>query len=157
MLAEAVARYAAKSSHPKADPNHMPVGAVGLNYDCGTGARVTLHFDVRPAFEPDGTWTRDSFAELERPLWEKAYETLQDHDVRCVLPDGSIRALEAGTNDETYVTVFGEMLVSLLKDARGSGVFTPLPKQARCELGVEEVEGMFGWPAYEERGKDDLL
>ena len=157
LLVEAVVRYAAKNAHPKAGGHHKPISALGLSYDCGTGARVAIHFDVRSDYEPDGTWTHDSFAELERPEWEKAYDALQEHDLKFVLADGSSRTLAAGTDDETYVTVFGEMVVSALTDARASGVFAPLPKQPRCELGVEEVEGMFGWPAYDDRGKDNLV
>ena len=157
MLVEALARYAAKSAHPKACAHYKPVGAVGLTYDCGSGARVTLHLDTRRAYEPDGTWTHDSFAELERPEWETAYGALQDRDLTFALADGSRLTLQAGTDDETYVNLFGEMLVSLLKGARASGVFAALPRQSRCELGVEEVEGMFGWPAYRDRGKDNLL
>ena len=157
MLVETVAKYAAKSAHPKAGAYHKPVSAVGVTYDCGTAAQVTLHFDVRSDFEPDGTWTHDSFSVLARPEWEKAYDTLQHHELRLVLADGSSRTLQAMAADETYVAVFGEMLVSLLKAARETGVFAALPKQLRCELCVEEVEGMFGWPVYEDRGKENLV
>jgi hypothetical protein len=44
----------------------------------------------------------------------------------------------------------------VLLKARADGVFAGLPKTARCELGVEEQEGTYGWPAYEERGRDNL-
>jgi hypothetical protein len=157
MLEKSVKQYAAKNVHAQAGPHHGPVSAVGIGYDAGTGAHVRLHFDVRPDYEPDGTYTHNSFAELPRPEWEKAYESLQVRDLDFILPDGSRRTLKTGTDDGAYVTVYGEMLVGLLKDARASGLFAPLPKQPRCELGVEEVEGMFGWPVYEDRGKENSL
>lgn len=39
--------------------------------------------------------------------------------------------------------------------ARADGVFKS-PKAKKCHLGVEEQDGSYGWPAYEDRGKDDL-
>ncbi len=150
MLTDGVSRYAARSADP-------PVSAVSLTYDCGFGAHVHLQLDSRPDFEPDGTWTHEAFGNLERPDWEKAYTTLQESDLRMTLADGSVRTIPAGTDDETYVTVFGLMLVDLLKSVRDTGELASLPKTPRCEMGVEESEGLFAWPAYEDRGQDNLV
>jgi hypothetical protein len=154
MLNAAVERYAAGSA--LIATNYAPVSALNLTYDCGLGAHVTLHFDTRTDFEPDGTWTRDTFAQIDRPEWEQAYTTLQDRDLHFILADGSNLTLAAATDDEAYVTVFGQMLVDLLKSVRDTGKLLALPKVPGCEMGVEEVEGMFGWPAYEERGDNNL-
>jgi hypothetical protein len=52
----------------------------------------------------------------------------------------------------------GKFLVDMLLAARDKGVFTDLPKADRCQLGVEDpTTGEFGWPAYEERGKTNLV
>jgi hypothetical protein len=46
----------------------------------------------------------------------------------------------------------------MLPAAREKGVFAGLPKADRCELGVEDpTTGAFGWPAYDDRGKKNLL
>jgi hypothetical protein len=52
--------------------------------------------------------------------------------------------------------VFGEFLVGVLKSARADGIFEALPKAERCEPGVEESGGGFGWPVYKDRGKENL-
>jgi hypothetical protein len=57
---------------------------------------------------------------------------------------------------EPLVDAIGEFLVALLLTARDGGTFDGLPKAARCELGVEDPYTPWGWPAYEERGKQNL-
>lgn len=156
LLIEGIHRYVAANADPVRAPDHPPVSALSLTYDCGFAARVLLHFDTRPDFEPDGTWTHDSFEELPRPEWEQAYTTLQEGDLQVIDADGSTRTLPAGTDDETYAGFFGPMLVGALTSAREAGEFAPLPKTPGCELGVEEIEGLFGWPDYDDRGKDNL-
>jgi hypothetical protein len=32
-----------------------------------------------------------------------------------------------------------------------------VPRAKRCEFGVENLEGFFGWPSYDDHGKDNLL
>jgi hypothetical protein len=54
------------------------------------------------------------------------------------------------------VTILGDLLKSVLLRARSDGVFAHLPRSPQCELGVEEHDGNYGWPAYEERGKENL-
>src|SRR4051812_33920695 len=93
LLADGVRQYAAKRADAKTAFDHGPVGGIGINYDCGFDARIALQFDARPEYEPDGTWTHDSFAVLERPQWEKAYEALQESDLDIILPDGSKQTL----------------------------------------------------------------
>jgi hypothetical protein len=45
------------------------------------------------------------------------------------------------------------MLKALLLEARDAGVFKNLPTAKQCHLGVEEHDGRYGWPMYEDRGK----
>src|SRR5262245_50507284 len=78
-----------------------------------------------------------------------------------------VRSFDPATNDGTrqelpvsssgqLATAVGEMLRGVLLKARGEGVFAGLPKASRCEPGVEEQDGDYGWPAYESRGADNL-
>ncbi|MDZ4780532.1 MAG: hypothetical protein SGJ19_09795 [Planctomycetia bacterium] len=157
MLVEGVRKYAEKHVHPKAKAKFGPVTAIAVVFDCGTGARVSLNFETRLDYEPDGTWTHTALVELDRPNWEQAYEALEEKGVQFILLNGNPKKLKAGTDDEKYIEVFGEALVSLLKESRDSGVFATLPRAPRCELFVEEQTGMFAWPWYENRGKDNLI
>lgn len=59
--------------------------------------------------------------------------------------------------DDEYVAVFGELLKGVLLKARKDGVFDSLPKAKKCHMGVEEMDGNYGWPNYEDRGKNDLV
>jgi hypothetical protein len=116
---------------------------------------VCLVFDTRPDPEPDGEWTMHIDGnDLERPRWTKVCDALDEGPVALVLPDGSRRVLPAAGGG--LATALGDMLRGVLLTARADKVFATLPKAPRCELGVEEQEGDYGWPAYEERGKDNL-
>jgi hypothetical protein len=59
--------------------------------------------------------------------------------------------------EDEYITVFGELLKGVLLKARKDGVFDSLPKAKKCHMGVEEMDGNYGWPNYEDRGKTDLV
>jgi hypothetical protein len=52
--------------------------------------------------------------------------------------------------------LLGDTLKNALLSARAEGVFEPLRKAERCELCVEELDGNYGWPLDEDRGKENL-
>jgi len=58
--------------------------------------------------------------------------------------------------DEIICNIVGEAMKHVLLTAREQGIFNKLPQTDRCELGVENMEGLYGWPAYEDRGKENL-
>ena len=55
----------------------------------------------------------------------------------------------------------GEILEKLIKDTfielREEGAFKDLPKTAKCDFGIESMCGCYGWPVWEDRGKENLL
>ncbi len=118
---------------------------------------MCLVFDTRTDAEPDGEWNEyiDETV-LERPKWAKACDAVEAGPLVLILPDGTRRELPAGASGQ-LVRAIGDMLQGVLRKARAEGVFGSLPKATRCELGVEEQEGSYGWPAYEYRGQDNLL
>ena len=59
--------------------------------------------------------------------------------------------------DNLICGIIGEALKHVLLTAREEGVFNPLPKADRCELGVENLEGYYGWPDYEDRGRENMV
>jgi hypothetical protein len=109
----------------------------------------------RPKSEPDGEYSHFDFARLTRSGWLAAVQLVCDGDAAPVtLLDGTTRQCV----DEELEKTIGEFLVSVLVSARNDGVFADLPRATRCELGVEEgMNGTFGWPHYEDRGKENLL
>jgi hypothetical protein len=141
--------------------NGGPVKRVDVGYESDQAGWVAVVFDTRPNAEPDGQWT---FCipenKLERPRWLEANEALREDDLAVVLPDGSQVEIPAvgqwGDRYEQLATVLGQTLRAVLLQARADGVFTPLPKAAGCELGVEHFNGAYGWPQYEARGEDNL-
>ncbi len=75
--------------------------------------------------------------------------------VQVVMPDGTERVIPPDSCDE-ITTILGDLLKGALLQARTDGIFEKLARAPRCELGVEEHDGNYGWPVYEERGQDNL-
>lgn len=135
-----------------------PVYMIDFGFQCEQDGWVVLIFDTRPNAGPDGEW--NSFIDdnvLERKHWHEALLALEDGSVEVLLPDGKKRKITGKTEFEDFAALFGELLKGVLLKARASGVFKTLPKAKKCHMGVEEQEGRYGWPAYEDRGKDDLV
>jgi hypothetical protein len=153
-VAERVTSFDPSTNKGPGDPG--PIARIDFGFGFDQDGWVSLVFDTRLDAEPDGEW--NGYIEgndLQRPLWFKACEANEEAPLALVLPDGTKRKLPPGSSEELG-TALGEMLRGVLLKARDDGVFASLPKAAKCELGVEEQNGMFGWPAYESRGTDNL-
>lgn len=134
-----------------------PVRMIVFGFQCEQDGWVVLIFDTRPDAQPDGEW--NSFIDqnlFERRHWHEALLTLEDGPVEVLLPDGKKRKITGETEFEDFVALFGDLLKDVLLKARADGVFQSLPRAKKCHMGVEEQEGRYGWPAYEDRGKADL-
>jgi hypothetical protein len=133
-----------------------PVTRIDIGFGLYQSGWVALVFDTRPDPEPDGEWNEHIDGnDLERPRWPKACDAVEKGPLSLILPDGTRRELPAGASGQ-LVTALGDMLRGVLLKVRADGVFASLPKAARCELGVEEQDGSYGWPVYESRGTDNL-
>jgi hypothetical protein len=134
-----------------------PVAMIEFGFQCDQAGWVALIFDTRENAEPDGEW--NSFIEenmFERPHWQQARESLETKVLNVVLPDGTKRKVSGPSGFGDFVALLGDLLKGVLLKSRTDGVFKSLPKAKECHLGVEEMDGGYGWPSYEDRGKDDL-
>lgn len=132
------------------------VARLDVGFGLAEPAWVCIVFDTRPDAGPDGEWNGHIQGnDLARPRWEEAFDAVSEEEpLALILPDGSRRELVG--DDAGLVEAVGEMLKAVLLKARADGLFDPLPKAPRCELGVEEQDGAYAWPIYEDRGRENL-
>ena len=143
------------------NPSNEPVGMIQFGFEFGQANYVVLVMDSRPDAEPDGEWTMEidkMMAEktaLLRPHWPIWHELPEGERVSFI--DISGNEVDVMDNpDELICGIIGEALKQALISARNEGVFKTLPKQPKCEMAVENIEGYFGWPKYEDRGRENL-
>lgn len=154
-LVERVQRFDSATNQGPGDRDHITL--INIGYQCDQAGWIALIFDTRPDAKPDGEWTMHiERNEFSRPHWRRITQALENDSVAVVLPDGTRAKLPRGAFDEFYL-LLGEMLKAVLLKARAEGVFTLLPKAAECHIAVEEIGGHYGWPAYENRGNEDLV
>jgi hypothetical protein len=158
MIADAVRRYSAKHKAARTAKKHPPVTRIDLIFSTADGEAppwVHLHFDTKPGSKPDGDPTHPDFAELERGNWLPAVRAVcEEQEAQVTLRNGKTKKC----GDADLTEAIGSFLVDMLLAARANGVFANLPKDDRCELGVEDPwTGAFGWPAYDDRGKKNLV
>jgi hypothetical protein len=133
------------------------VSVIEIDYSLGDGRAVPwihLCFDTAPEGEHEGGhYSHPDFAKLPRQGWLPAVQTvLSERKTGLVTTNGTKSAVGATLNRD-----IGDFLVSCLLSARKDGVFKSLPRAERCQLGVEDQTGEFGWPRYEDRGKKNLV
>lgn len=133
-----------------------PVSRIDFGFEFGQANWVALVFDTRKDAEPDGEWSSDiDDILLERPEWPIWDELPDDAKVEFIdLKGKKINVMK--DPDEMICKIIGDALKHVLIAARDNGVFKPLVKTEKCELGVENLEGFYGWPAYEKRGRENL-
>ena len=148
-----VDEHVAKAAKAKKLP---PVKIIEFGFEFGQANWVALVFDTRPDAEPDGEWSRGiNKLLLTRPKWPIWHELPDDAKVEFIdLKGKKVNVMK--NPDEMICKIVGDTLKHVLITARGKGVFKPLPKAEKCELGVENLEGYYGWPAYDDRGKENL-
>lgn len=131
-----------------------PIKMIEVGFEYSQAGWVVVIFDTRPNAEPDGEWTSlIEGNELERSHWLEAEEANLDEPITVIQLDGTEAKLPSGTE---LAEILGELVKAVLLKARRDGVFAGLAKAPRCELGVEHFSGAYGWPAYEDRGQDNL-
>jgi hypothetical protein len=146
----------------KAHPGGQPVSRIQFGFEFGQTNFVVLVMDTRPDAEPDGEWTMevdtmiDNQTALMRPNWPIWHELPEGEQVSFI--DVSGKEIDVMDDPDNLICgIIGEALKQVLLSARDEGLFKTLPKQPRCELAVENIEGYYGWPIYEDRGKENLL
>ncbi len=151
-LADRVRAFDPATNDGPGDPG--PVKMIEVGFEYSQSGWVVVVFDTRPDAEPDGEWNSHIEGnELERPDWLAAGEANMDGPITLVQLDGTEVELPEGTE---LAEPLGELVKAVLLKARADGVFAALPKTADCELGIEHHDGAYGWPAYEDRGRENL-
>ncbi len=132
-----------------------PVKMIEVGFEYSQSGWVAIVFDTRPKAKPDGEWNSHIAGnELERPEWLAAGEANLEGPITLVQLDGT----EVELPEETELAEpLGALVKAVVLKARADGVFAGLPRAKRCELGVEHQEGAYGWPNYEDRGKENLV
>lgn len=134
------------------------VTRIDFGFEFGQGNELWLVFDTRPDAEPDGEWTLQvgKVAALARPKWPIWHE-LPDEEVVFFIDLKGEKVNVMKSPDKKICKIVGEAMKHALMEAREAGEFARLPKAERCEIGVENMEGYYGWPKYEDRGKKNLV
>ena len=151
-------RVAEQAVAPKKSGAPDRVSRIDFGFEFGQGNELWLVFDTRPDAEPDGEWTLQvsNVPSLKRPDWPVWHELPEDEAVHFIDLGGSeVDVME--NPDEMICEIVGEAMKHALVLARDEGVFDALPKAERCEMGVENMEGFYGWPMYEDRGRENLV
>ena len=151
-LADRVRGFDASGSNVLGDPG--PVKAVEIGYEYEQAGWLVVVFDTRPDAAPDGEWTsRIEGNELARPHWLEAGEAMMEEPLPVIQLDGTEAILPSGTE---LADVLGEVVKAALLKARADGVFAGLSKAPGCELLIEHFDGGYGWPEYDDRGKENV-
>lgn len=152
-LAKRVSKFNPKKYKGLGGPE--TVQEIHLGFDFVHDGWVAVVFDTRPDAEPDGEWTANIEGNnLKLARWHDASEQICGQPLQLIQLDGS--RTELPTNSELAIPL-GEMLKAVLIQARSDGFFAELPKSPGCQFGVEHLGGAYGWPSYEDRGRENLV
>ena len=114
-----------------------------------------LNVDTRPGSQPDGRYTYHGLRQLDFDNWAKPLDDgYEKESYRVIGIDGRMNHCVRVKEVSELIML---LLVESLLTAREEGVFRTLPRHDRCEVGVEEIGGRWGWPNYKDRGNQNLI
>ena len=126
--AQAIRRYL-ESRVKEFEAAGKAVSAVEIGYEVSQAGWVFVHADLRKEHERDGEWTRG-------------------------LDDGEL--LELAHWAEADSEEAGMLVLNVVQAARKDGVFAKLGPPGSVQLDIEDFDGEWAWPTFEELGKTNL-
>ena len=108
-----------------------------IGFQIDQGGLVKAYFDTDENAEPEGSWTM-SLEEniLERLHWPDLCE-------------------EIGYDE--MASKIGDLLKTIIFEIKKTGGFDNMPKHSNCQFGVEEMNGCYCWPAYDDRDNENRV
>ena len=89
--------------------------------------------------------------EMELPDWAPA----------CHSDEGAIIEYGGKTfttdDEESLCEAVGLYLLEIILAIRDEGILQSLPRAEKCYIGVSTYDGVWGWPVWEDRGKEDMV
>lgn len=142
------------------------LSAIEVGFDCDEEGWIFIHGDRRPVHEADGDWTieMDDENTLFMEHWVEARDArYEGESLSLKKMDGSSvelspidEAEEEHEEEDPLPAAIGEMIRTVLLQAKDDGVFKPLTEKAPLQLCVEDFSGTWEWPEQEELGTSNL-
>jgi hypothetical protein len=144
------------------------LSALEIGYSCDQSGWIFIHADERPKHERDGQWTTsiDEDRCIDFGHWIEAIESSFEGESFTVIKiDGTqfvVPALDEDTEEESedgddpFTVAIGEMILDVLLKAKSDGVFKPFKSYGDVQLDIEDFNGGWGWPEYDDLGKTNL-
>ncbi|MEL6896054.1 MAG: hypothetical protein AAFP90_08125 [Planctomycetota bacterium] len=145
------------------------LSAIEVGYSCDQSGWIFIHADERPQHQRDGQWTTaiDDDAYLELDHWIDTIESRFEGEsfavtkvdgTRFVVPPFDEDAVDQDDDaDDPFVVAIGEMILKVLMDCKADGLFAPLKTNGDIQLDIEDFNGGWAWPNYDDLGKINLL
>ena len=141
------------------------LSAIEIGYSCDQSGWIFIHPDERSTHERDGQWTTSIEDDkcINFDHWIEAVEASFEGEAFTVIKYDGSKFEVAFDEDESedqaedpFVTAVGEMILGVLKAAKADGVFSSLTHFGPVQLDIEDFNGGWGWPEYDDLGKTNL-
>jgi hypothetical protein len=153
MIADAVRQFCQN----RTSEVELPVTRFDLQFDLTS--EVTPHLWAYLDTEPRGlpcSGRSKTYRIWDRVMehWAAPCHAANDGEpVVVVAPAGTTTV----NDEESLYQAVGPYFVEIVQSLRSVGVFHPLPRAAECYLGVSAYDGTFGWPAWNDRGPENMI
>ena len=165
---QSVFEYAVKRIQTFSSSNHSGPGEAGekiryleFGYEVEQANWVALIFDTRVDAKPDGEWTmylENTLLAFEdwTTILDKAYENEVFVSVKRM--DGTLFEIPPSQEGvEALSMLVGEMLKEVLFKLKVEGVLFSLPLSENAFMGVEDINGYWGWPPYDRLRDEGII
>lgn len=141
------------------------LSAIEIGYSCDQLGWIFIHPDERPEHDRDEEWSTWIVEDkcIKYDHWIEAIEAnFQGESFTVIKHDGSrfeVAYAEEESDwesEDPFVQAVGEMILDVLKVAKVDGVFSQLERFGPVQLDIEDFNGGWAWPEYDDLGTSNL-
>jgi hypothetical protein len=128
-----------------AGKSHQPVAAIEIGFRLCQRGLIGMSLDEEASHLADVSHALGDPL-LKLPGWSRAYMQAEDHGIAFTLLDGTSKTVKPHAGDLAVASVFGNTLLSVLRDAKARKLFELLHLREDCQLEIMEFDWMWRWP-----------
>jgi hypothetical protein len=132
------------------------ISAIEIGYEASQSGWIFIHADSRTSHDRDGKWTNEIADDklIKMTHWDQSSDDAEEITITDY--KGNTTTFLADESDNDLEIAVGKMILNEMRKAKTDGLFAELSNK-KIQFDIEDFNGCWAWPEYEELGIKNLI